>query len=276
MKTALVLSFKAMLFFSSWSAQSAQLPCGAKVGGEWDFGKVPSACDVRPFHTHDFVISQYGPILFEDARSADNGREAYMGQMYPVARDMAQYYIRRRNPAVTKAEEEAFAHAIYSVITQESMWTHYRRGEDGIVRSMRGDSLHGYGLMQIDDRFHTEDINKGKGVDLASNMLMGLDEYYANWVRSAGVRCVKSRTDWQARARSAWSAYNGGPGNICRWSRAKNRHAKKDASYKSNYLGKRWLALVADVNAPAALDVRCLAEGRRPCVVSGRQLSSAE
>lgn len=276
MKTALGLVFKVILVFSAIAADAAQLPCGSPVGGDWDFGKVPKACDVSPFHTQDFVVSQYGPILFEDARSSENGREVYMNQMYPVARDMAQYYIRRRNPSVSKVEEDAFAHAIFSLVTQESVWTHYRRGEDGLVRSMRGDNLHGYGLMQIDDRYHTEDINKGKGVDLASNMLMGLDEYYANWVRSAGVSCVKSRTDWQARARSAWSAYNGGPGNICRWSKAKNRHAKKDASYKKNYLTKRWLTIVTDVNAPAALDVRCLAEGRRPCATRTRQLSNIE
>lgn len=279
MKTAVVLIFKAMLVFGSISVWGVvQLPCEFPVGGDWEFGKVPMACDVRPFHTQEFVVLQYGPILFDDTKSAteEGGRELYMSQMYPVTRDMARYYIRRRNPIVSKAEEEGFLHALFALVTQESVWTHYRKGEDGIVRSMRGDSLHGYGLMQIDDRFHTRDINKGKGIDLASNMLMGLDEYYANWVKSARAKCVKSKTDWQARARSAWSAYNGGPGKICRWNLRKNRHAKKDAGYRKNYIGKRWLNLVADIEAPAPLDVRCLAEGKRPCLAPARRLSTVE
>jgi hypothetical protein len=107
-------------------------------------------------------------------------------------------------------------------------------------------------------------ILNGKAQDLIFNMSIGLDLYYASWVRSANISCVKSAGDYKSRARSAWSAYNGGSGSICRWLR---HNTKMDQQYRSNYDSKPWLRYVKNEKAASRLDVRCLAEGKRPCKV---------
>lgn len=188
-----------------------------------------------------------------------------MSEMYPVLRDIGLYYIHRRKPGVSPAEEEGFLAAFLTLATQESNWTHYRYGTDKIMRSMRGDSLHGYGLMQVDDRSHGVAVRSGKGVDLVFNAVYGLDVFYAEWVNSAHASCVSSSSDYKSRARSAWSAYNGGDGSICRWRNSKSPYAEADREFNRKYDARAWLSYVKDTKASAKLDVKCLAEGKRPC-----------
>jgi hypothetical protein len=246
-------------------AQAQALTCASKIGGTWNFGSVPDACSVSPLQAQSTVRSQYGPVLFQDKYTNATGRGEYMSEMYPTVRDMGSYYIHRRNPKVSPSEEDGFLQALFTLASQESEWTHYRLGKDGIVRFMRGDSLHGYGLMQIDDRAHATQVKDGQAVDLAGNMLLGLDQFYSNWVKSAKVACVKSPADYQSRARAAWAAYNGGAGSFCRWTNSKSKWAANDRGFYAHYTSHNWLAPVHDKKAPAPLNVRCLAEGKRPC-----------
>ncbi len=204
-------------------------------------------------------------MIFEDADSSL--RRQYMSELYPVARELGAYYLKRRNANVSPAEIEGFLAGFYALLHQETFWTHYRRGTDSLVRYMRGDSLHGYGIMQVDDRSHAVAINKGKGVDLIENMVYGLDVYYAAWTRSASASCVASTTNYVQRARAAWSAYNGGSGSICRWTNPNSAHASKDKGYYEKFTGRTWLSYVSNTDKAAKLDVVCLAEGTRPCAL---------
>lgn len=246
---------------------AASPACLNKSSGVWDYGFAPSACSVSPQQTQDFVHAQYGPVLFKDAQAAQGGRAQYMSEMYPVLRETAKYYIHRRNPSVSPAEEDAFVLALMVLVDHESMWTHYRLGADSIVRFLRGDSLHGFGIMQIDDRSHSTAINQGKGVDLVENMIYGLDIFYTSWVASAQAACVSSASNYKDRTRSAWAAYNGGPGSICRWTNPKSPYAQHDIDFNLQYQRQAWRTFVADTKAPSKLDVKCLAEGSRPCAI---------
>src|SRR5665213_938890 len=154
------------------------------TSGSWNFGSSPSGCNISSFQTVDFVKSHYNEVTFVDATATNGGRAGYVNEMYLLLTETGQYYIKQRNPAVTPAEEEGFVLALLTLASQESVWTHYRLGSDGVYRYMRGDSLHGFGLMQIDDRSHAVDIKAGKGEDLLENILYGLDIFYASWVKS--------------------------------------------------------------------------------------------
>jgi hypothetical protein len=190
-----------------------------------------------------------------------------MSELFPVARELGKYYIKRRNPNVSQAETDGFLAGFFALLHQETIWTHYRRGQDQILRYMRGDSLHGFGIMQVDDRSHAVALNQGKGVDLVDNMIYGLDVYYAQWVRSANSSCVDSATNYEQRARAAWSAYNGGPRSICRWTDQSSPHASKDRNYISRYRSQTWLGLVTNRDAASKLNTICMAEGVRPCAL---------
>lgn len=245
---------------------TSPLSCLNRISGSWNFGNVPAACNVRTQQSPDEVQREYAQgAIFPDAQNNDNSRSQYMTTMYAAVRDLGEYYMRRRNPGADGAEVSGFLRGLYALLTQETLWTHYRRGVDGIIRYMRGDQLYGYGIMQVDQRSHSAALKRGVGGDLIDNMLYGLDIFYSNWVKSATVSCVSSRTDYVARARAAWSAYNGGAGSICRWANSGSKYASFDRSYFSRYQSQPWLAFVQNMQAPASINVRCLAEGVRPC-----------
>jgi hypothetical protein len=239
--------------------------CNNKLGGSWTFGQAPSACNVSPAQSSAYVKAQYAPVLFHDG--AANAKNNYMSELYPVARELGTYYLKRRNPNVSNAELQGFLAGFYALLNQESYWTHYRLGTDSIVRYMRGDVLHGYGIMQVDDRSHSVAIGQGKGVDLVDNMIYGLDIFYSAWVKAASASCVSSSSNYEERARAAWAAYNGGSGSICRWTNPNSAWAANDTGFITKFRAQSWVSSVMSPAKAAALDVSCLAEGSRPCAL---------
>ena len=253
----------------AWGAGASSIPCARPLAGDWAFGTAPIACalDTR-LATVASVQAQYSPVIYNDKV---NDRERFMSELYPFLRDMASNYIHRRNAKVSAAEEEGFLRAVYALANQESYWSHYRVGKDGILRFMRGDSGHGFGMMQLDDRSHMAAIRQGKGQDLAYLVMMGLDTFYPGWVKSASVRCVGSSSDYHNRARAAWSAYNGGSGQICRWASSNSVYHHFDVDFNSRYNAMAWKSFVRDTRTSSKLNAKCLAEGKRPCaLVSGK------
>ena len=259
--------FTGGLILAPFYSQAVDLTCTNAIGGGWNFGTAPKSCNVSPLASTPLIKNQYGPILFDDAEATATERQKYLTKMYPVLRDVGRYYIYKRNPAVSAVEVNSFVEGLFTLANQESFWSHYRNGTDGVVRYMRGDSFHGHGMMQVDDRSHTAALKQGKGVDLVYNMMYGLDIFYDSWKKSATASCINSPMDYKNRTRAAWSAYNGGPGSICRW---KNKNTAGDQQFLAKYNAKSWLSFVADPKAPVAIDIKCLAEGVRPCALPGR------
>lgn len=266
-KTIGVLSVVAVVFVAtSFSKAEAliSLTCTQKVSGSWNFGVSPYACNVSPSMTQSTTTSQFSPAIFDHSKTLSTARIEYMSNMYTLLRDMGTYYIKRRKPTVTTTETNAFLRGLYALAHQETFWTHYRKPVDGIIRYMRGDYDHGHGLMQIDDRSHIDALKEGKGVDLAYNIVYGLDIYYAAWVKAATAYCVGSSTNYISRARAAWSAYNGGPSRICRFY---SSPTSGDSSYYTKLTQKLWLNYVQSTTALTPFNVKCLIEGVRPCAL---------
>ncbi len=263
-------AFLGSLFFASalisLPGWAVDLTCTNAIGGAWNFGTAPKSCNVSPLVVTSETKSQYGPVLFSDAQLTANARQQYMSSMYPVLRDVGRYYIQRRNPGVSALEMKSFVEGLFVLAHQETFWSHYRNGTDGIIRYMRGDNLHGHGLMQVDDRSHAAALKAGKGVDLIYNMIYGLDIFYASWVKSSSASCISSPTDYVNRTRAAWAAYNGGPGAICRW---KTKNTAGDQQFLAKYNSKAWMGYVSNPQAPVSVNIKCLTEGIRPCLPAG-------
>ena len=171
------------LLFPLFSS-AVDLTCTNAIGGNWNFGTAPKSCNVSPLAGTNDIKSQFGVILFNDSQAEATSRQQYLSSMYPVLREMGRYYIQKRNPAVSPNEMKSFVDGLFVLANQESFWSHYRNGTDGIIRYMRGDNLHGHGMMQVDDRSHTAALKQGRGVDLIYNMIYGLDIFYASWMKS--------------------------------------------------------------------------------------------
>lgn len=265
-KGGLLALAAALVTLTSLSSNAAiSLTCAQKTSGTWGFGTSPYACNVSPSMTQAVTKSQYAPVIFNHSKTVSAARADYMSNMYTLLRDVGTYYIQKRKPTVSTAEKNGFLQGLYTLAHQETYWTHYRQPTDGIIRYMRGDSDHGHGMMQIDDRSHVAALKEGKGVDLAYNIVYGLDVYYAAWVKSATASCVGSSTNYTARARASWSAYNGGSGRICRFATSPT---SGDKSYATKLSQKAWLSSVRSTTATTPFNVKCLVEGTRPCALS--------
>ncbi|MGQ3053949.1 MAG: hypothetical protein ACT6S0_19395 [Roseateles sp.] len=270
-------------------AQAAYTPtpndwaCTNKVGGTWTHGRAPSGCDANAFGPDSFVRGNYAGVIFSDASaSLVDERKRYMQAMYPVIRDASERYLRSRKPAVSARELEAFQRGTYATLRQETFWSHYRdaqlaAGQPYTLKMMRGDSGHGHGMMQVDDRYHFVQLQQGKGWNMMQNFTYAIDIYYVAWEAApnaclGGVTTPSGTTAevdayWRSRARSAWSAYNGGPTRVCRWQNAADVNVAKDNGYRDNYDARLWLVDIADLAKPAGIDVDCLMDNGPLCPV---------
>lgn len=235
------------------------------VDGEWNFGRVPNACDVTPFGTEAYVTENYATVIFIDAVDRTDERRRYMQELNAFIRDTANYYLLTRKPDASANEQTAWQHAINAVAHQETFWSHYRTATDSRIKMVRGDSGHGHGMMQIDDRWHFVALNEGKGFNLIENMIYALDIYYAEWQNALDESCLDSATNWRNRARSAYSAYNGGPSQICRWTDPDDAWVQNDIGFAAKYDNQSWSGYIGDTNHTSPIDVECLAEGGTNC-----------
>lgn len=266
---------------AAYTATPNDWACTNKVGGAWSHGRAPSGCDASAFGPDSFVRGNYTGVVFNDgAASLVDERKRYMQAMYPVIRDASERYLRSRKPAVSARELEAFQRGTYATLRQETFWSHYRdaqlaAGQPYVLKMMRGDSGHGHGMMQVDDRYHFVQLQEGKGWNMMQNFTYAIDIYYAAW-ESAPAACLGGVTApsgttaqvdeyWRGRARSAWSAYNGGPTKVCRWQNTADANVAKDNGYRDNYDNRLWLTDVADLTKAAAIDVACLMDDGPSC-----------
>ncbi len=257
--------------------------CTNKVGGTWTHGRAPSGCDASAFGPDAFVRGNYAGVIFNDASaSLVTERQRYMQAMYPVIRDASERYLRSRKPDVSARELEAFQRGTFATLRQETFWSHYRDAQTGagqpyLLKMMRGDSGHGHGMMQVDDRYHFVELQQGKGWNMMQNFTYAIDIYFDAW-QAAPAACLGGVTlptgttadvdeYWRGRARSAWSAYNGGPTKVCRWQNAADVNAPKDNGYRDNYDNRLWLVDVADLGKAAGIDVACLMDNGPSCPV---------
>ncbi|MCB0378569.1 MAG: hypothetical protein KDD33_08765 [Bdellovibrionales bacterium] len=242
--------------------------CQNKVGGEWNFGLIPNACDVDPFMPAQVVLDKYGPMLFDQLATRGNERNRYMQEMFSFVREFADYYIEQRKPGVSSAEKLAWRKAIYTIAHQESFWSHYRN-KNSEVKMVRGDYGHGHGMMQIDDRWHFAKVKDGVAARLIDNMIYALEIYFDAWQKAPAQSCVSSNSQWIARTRTAYSAYNGGASSYCRWTNPNHKWAKNDKNFYDKFNAQSWLKYVDDPNKEASVDVNCLAEGHSNCPGQG-------
>ncbi|MGS2721798.1 hypothetical protein [Paraglaciecola aestuariivivens] len=235
----------------------------------WTFGTAPAYCDIEPFGDPKLVRDYLMDIVFNGAHTVTDERARYMDEMNAVLQVAAKYYLSVRKPDAQTDEIEAWVHAIQAVANQETFWSHYRDAVvDGRLKMMRGDSGHGHGMMQIDDRWHFTEINQGKGWQIFENLIYAMEIFYAEWQNAASASCVSKSDNWLERTRSAYSAYNGGPSKLCRWH---DNIAWQDEGFADKYAAKSWLNYIDNPTKTPSIDVECFMEGVEFCLPEYKQ-----
>lgn len=241
--------------------------CKNAVGGEWNYGRAPKACDANSFGSDQFVVQTYSQVIFIDQLQRDSERNRYMEELNAIIKESAVYYIQKRKPQVSAEETKAWTEGILATASNESYWSHYRKNSDGKIKMMRGDFGHGHGLMQIDDRGHFPAIQKGIAWNMMSNLTYAMDIFYQGWEKAVSQACVGKASNYTARTRSAWSAYNGGPSKICRWTNTNDKWAKNDQNFYNALKNKLWNQYIKNNAKASSVNVSCLIEKQENCQV---------
>ena len=216
--------------------------CPEARDGSWNFGRAPRGCELALVGDAELVRTEFSGHIFDDAAPRSDERQRYMTAFQAWLAAEAEAYLLERREA-DEAEREAWRRAVFATAHQESFWTHYRKtapGDGGVLTMLRGDMGHGHGLMQIDDRWHTNAIENGVGWHLEENLVYALDIYFGEWERAPDAECVDMPDDFKARARAAYAAYNGGPQQLCRWTNPDDPWAQNDEGYEAKYIYQEW------------------------------------
>jgi len=152
--------------------------CKNRIGGDWGYGRIPYACDVDSFGSPDFVRKNYERLLFDESVDRTTERARYMNDMNMAIGEIADYYLAKRKPDASAAEQQAWQRAVRAVANNESFWSQYRDHTDGKIKMVRGDSGHGHGMMQVDDRWHFDALNDGKGWHFVEHMFYALEWWW--------------------------------------------------------------------------------------------------
>ncbi len=239
--------------------------CENRVGGSWVFGIAPAGCDAGVFGEDNYVWDTYIPVVYNEKKSSSSERGRYMNELAAVLKESATLYIRKRKPKVSTSEVAGFVRAIFAMAHQESYWSHYRKYSDLRLKMMRGDSGHGHGMMQVDDRWHFVAIKKGVGWNLVDNLIYAFEMYYSQWEKAIQAKCVPNANDYRARARAAYSAYNGGSSKICRWTNPSDKWAGNDKGFVDKYDKQSWISYIQDPGKRSQVNVDCLVDGQETC-----------
>lgn len=220
--------------------------CDSRQGGSWTVGRAANICLVEPFQKATEVEAYWPQVTYDDAkynsstsvRNAENSR--YSSEMNNLVDGFSRQYYLRKKPNAPAAEVEAWAKAILAVSYHESIWTHYRKGSDKVMRMLRGDFGHGHGLMQVDDRWHYAYVNSGGAARIQDNIIYGLDLFYSLWNKAASASCVAGGSNYLARTRATYSMYNGGEGSVCRWRNTAHKWYKNDKNFWDHFQAQGW------------------------------------
>lgn len=234
--------------------------CVESVGGEWHFGRAPNACRVSTFQNEADVRQYWPQVTFRDSNSRTSERNRYMAEMNELLTGMGVAYLKKRKPSASSAEQAAWTKALLALAHQESFWSHYRTGTDNKLRMMRGDFGHGHGLMQVDDRWHFVHVKEGGAARIQDNIIYALDLIYKEWQRAASASCVGGASNYVARTRAMYSAYNGGPSKLCRWTNPNDTWARNDKNYWDKFSSQSWVRYI-DNRTTYAYNFNCLVQG---------------
>ena len=237
------------------------------------YGALDLGCDADQFGDVSRIKLVY-PSLVMDRRADDDAFKEYITNVNSTIKTIAYKYYLARIPDAKPATLAYFTNVAVVVAAHESKLSHYRIAKDDRYKLMTGDHLVSHGIMQVNQNFHA---NKelDSSFDFVGNVVAGLDTYFNEWNRAVKASCFAGMNGkaptlermLQNRARSAYSAYNGGPGKLCRYSTPKMKFAAHDVAFLETLKTRPYLKWIKD-NRQAPVNVKCLMEGDTLCAMA--------
>ncbi len=239
------------------------------------YGALDLGCDADQFGDVSRIKLVY-PMLVLDRRSNDaDYYKEYITNVNATVKAVARAYYLQRVPDAKAATLAAWEKAAVAVAAHESKLSHYRISDDGRYKLMTGDHLVSHGIMQVNQNFNANAI-LDSSFDFVGNVVGGLDTYFVEWNRAIKQDCYMKSLGknpslelmLENRARSAYSAYNGGPGRLCRFADTKSHYRSHDAAFFDTLHNRPWAKWVKDEKRAAPVNVKCLIEGNTLCAMA--------
>jgi len=229
--------------FSSVDAATAAESCPNRLGGTWgEPGRIPYGCALPASMTAS-LHAQNAAYVVDDAKDKKPETHRYAKVMYVLLTNYSVAYFQRREPGATAADVQGWLDLTLTMFYQESGWTQYRLGKDGLFRFFKGDSYNGFGIGQIDRRSHKKFIQTGQVYEMGPHITYAFDLIYKNRKKAKEKPCA-GKTDIESLNRSAWAMYNGGPGSKCRWT-YNSKWAENDRGFFQKYKDQPWEKFLA-------------------------------
>lgn len=157
-----------------------------------------------------------------------------LSKLYIALSELSQWYYLRNEPKATEHEVYVFKNAVFAKIEQEKLWKeHFSWDREHQVISDKNKKP---GMMK---RFDFIDLNDRTSWLFVQKFIDGMEGYYYHWRKAVFSACVP-KGDVVARARSAFSSYQGGEDQACRWSDSYQLSAKIDVDFFKNFKQKSW------------------------------------
>ena len=261
------------IFSANASAKSKSYVCNhPDAPGGW--GALDLGCDADQFGDLSRVRAIYPMFVFDRRSPGIEPTKEYLTNMNAVIRKVAKDYYLKRIPKASPAVLEGWMRAAVAIGAHESRLSHFRISQDGRYKLMTGDHLISHGVMQVNQEFQA---NKAldSSFDLVGNIVGGLDTYFIEWNRAIKEQCIVSSNakgslgfGLSNRARGAYSAYNGGPGKLCRFLDAKNVYKAHDKQFLEMYRDQPWMKYVTEPNRKSPVNTQCLINGDDLCAMA--------
>lgn len=211
-------------------------------------GQVSVSCSLNMYMSQMTVEKHFRSYIYDFSKNTQTETPRYISKLNALIDQLGSDYLEYRKPEASDIERDWFVHMVKAIAYQESTWSHYRKHKDGIVRIMRGDKGHGWGLMQIDDRWHFNMVKVpttvpekklyGRAVNIVDNIVYALDKLFKYWQISVKKPCPGA-SGWKQTAQSAYSLYNGGLNSKCRW-QTNTKWVKNDERFMSHLENSTW------------------------------------
>lgn len=200
-------------------------------------------------HKDDVTTNEVSSTLpknaTEDQVAQSNEQEVnsqkimYLSKLYMALGEISEWYILKKHPDMQAFPIKVWKNAVFAKVEQEKMWENFfkqKANQEGINKNEDDKKKLTYSSFQQLEFLSHNDKAAWRFVKV---FIDGMENYYFFWEKAAKSTCVP-KDDVMAQARAAFSSYNGGMSQMCRWKDAFSKVSNIDRDFYQNMKEQSW------------------------------------
>lgn len=182
-----------------------------------------------------------GPVVAasDQSQDVDAQKVMYLSKLYMALGEISEWYILKKDPAMQAFPLKVWKNAVFAKAEQEKMWEQFfmekAKQKEGKDNQKKSKKLIYSSFQQLSFLSH----NDKAAWRFVKLFIDGMENYYFFWKKAASSSCVP-KGDVMARARAAFSSYNGGMSQMCRWHDAFSKVSTIDREFYQKMKQQSW------------------------------------